>query len=129
VIYLDSSAVVKLSRRERESDALRAWLAANPQPLVASALVRTECARALRRTEPSALAVLRSVLAVLHQFPLTEAVLDAAGTLPEPGLRSLDAIHLATAAEHSGLLAWFVAYDQRLAGAARTLGLPVCAPE
>jgi predicted nucleic acid-binding protein len=128
VIYLDSSAVVKLARREAETDALRAWIAANPQPLTASSLARTECARALRRTEPAALGVLRSVLALLHQVPVTDAILDRAADLPGTSLRSLDAIHLATAVELSPVLAWFVAYDRRLATAARAAGLPTAAP-
>lgn len=128
MIYLDSSATVKLARQESETDALRAWLAANPGPLVSSALTQTETARALLRTEPTALPVLRTVLALLHQKPVTDAVLDKAAHLPDPTLRSLDAIHLATAEELISVLTWFVAYDKRLADAAYTLGLPVVSP-
>ena len=128
MIYLDSSALVKLARHEPETDALRAWLAANPQPLTASALARTEAARALRRAEPAALPVLRAVLALLHQAPITDAILDAAAALPGLALRSLGAIHLATAEDLAPVLTWFVAYDKRLADAARSRGLPVAAP-
>ncbi|WP_322756587.1 type II toxin-antitoxin system VapC family toxin [Frankia sp. Cas3] len=128
MIYLDSSAIVKLVRQESETDALRAWLAANPMPLTASALARTEATRALIRTEPAALPVLRAVFAVLHQKPITDAVLDAAATLPDAMLRSLDAIHLATAEELAPALTWFVAYDKRLVQAARSRGLPVASP-
>jgi predicted nucleic acid-binding protein len=90
--------------------------------------VRTEAARALRRTEPAALPVLRAVLAVLHQTPVTDAVLDAAAQLPGAALRSLDAIHLATAEELAPVLTWFVAYNKRLADNARSRGLPVASP-
>lgn len=128
MIYLDSSAIVKLARRESQSDTLRAWIAANPAPLTASALARTEAARALIRSDPAALPVLRAVLAVLHQKPVTDAVLDAAARLPGGTLRSLDAIHLATAEELAPVLTWFVAYDKRLAEAARSRGLPVVSP-
>jgi predicted nucleic acid-binding protein len=128
VIYLDSSAVVKLARREAETDALRGWLGARARPLAVSALARTETARALARTEPAALPVLWSVLALLHQFPVSDAVLDRAAGLPGPELRSLDAIHLATAEELGPVLDWFVAYDRRLADAARSRGIPVAAP-
>ncbi len=128
MIYLDSSAIVKLVRQESETDALRAWLAANPMPLTASALALTEATRALIRTEPAALPVLRAVFAVLHQKPITDAVLDAAATLPDAMLRSLDAIHLATAEELAPALTWFVAYDKRLVQAARSRGLPVASP-
>jgi len=128
VIYLDSSAVVKLVRREAETDALRAWLASNAQPLVSSALVRAETARALARTEPAALSVLPSVLALLHQRSVTDDLLDAAGRYADPVLRSLDAIHLATAEELSTALTSFVTYDKRLADAARARGLQVAMP-
>jgi predicted nucleic acid-binding protein len=128
VIYLVSSAIVKLARQESETDALRAWLAANPRPLTTSALTRTEAARALIRAEPAALPVLRAVLAVLHQKPVTDAVLDAAASLPGALARSLDAIHLASAEELAPALTWFVAYDKRLAEAAHSRGLPVATP-
>ena len=79
MIYRDSSAVVKLVRREAETEALRGWLASNAQPLVSSALVRTETARALTRTEPAALTVLPSVLALLHQRSVTDDILSQEG--------------------------------------------------
>jgi uncharacterized protein len=128
LIYLDSSAIVKLARQESGTDALRAWLAANPRPLVSCALARTETARALLRNEPKALPALRAVLALIHQKPVTDALLDAAARLPGTTLRSLDAIHLATAEEIASALTWFVAYDKQLADAARSRGLPVVSP-
>jgi predicted nucleic acid-binding protein len=128
VIYLDSSAVVKLARREAETDALRAWIAANARPIVASSLARTEASRALIRHDPRALPTLRAVLSLLHQLPITDVILDAAASLPDANLRSLDAIQLATAEELGPVLKTFVAYDKRLAEAARARGLPVASP-
>jgi predicted nucleic acid-binding protein len=128
VIYLDSSAVVKLARAEAETDALRAWLAAHPAPLVVSALARTESARALQQSEPAALPVLTMVLAVLHPHPVSDAILDRAAALPGAQLRSLDAIHLATAEALGESVRAFVAYDKRLADAAIQRGLTVVAP-
>jgi uncharacterized protein len=128
VIYLDSSAIVKLARSEAETPALRAWLTERRQPLGTSALARTESARALARTEPRALTVLPAVLALLLQKPVTEEVLEAAARLPEPGLRTLDAIHLATAEELREVLTGFVSYDKRLTEAAQSRGLPVAVP-
>jgi uncharacterized protein len=128
VIYLDSSAVVKLAHQEQETPALRSWLAEHAAPLVVSALARTESARALRRADPGALPALTMVLAVMHQHPVSEAVLDAAAALPGEHLRSLDAIHLATAESLGDGLQAFVAYDKRLADAARHRGLAVAAP-
>ena len=128
MIYLDSSAVVKLAHREAETAALRAWLEANPLPLIASALARTESHRALLRVNVQAIPALRAVLATIHQRPLSDDLLDAAATLPGAGLRSLDALHLATAESLRHVLTWFVSYDKRLIDAAAARGLPVSAP-
>ena len=128
MIYLDSSAVVKLVHLEAESTALRTWLAAHPMPLVASSLVRTEAARALLRHDPGALLALAPVLSTIHKRPVTESILEAAARLPEPTLRSLDAIHLATAEDFRPILSWFIAYDVRLAKVAEERGLPVVRP-
>jgi uncharacterized protein len=84
--------------------------------------------QALIRSDPGALPRLRAVLAVFHQRPVTEAVLDAAARLPGSTLRSLDAIHLVTAEGLAPVLTWFVAYDKRLAEATRSRGLPVVSP-
>lgn len=128
MIYLDSSAIVKLARREAETDTLRSWLIANPGTVFASAVARTECTRALMRTQPAAIRVLRSVLTTIHQAPVTDAILDSAATMPGVALRSLDAIHLATAEEFRHVLDHFVGYDKRLLEAARERGLPVATP-
>jgi uncharacterized protein len=128
VIYLDSSAIVKLARQEAESSALRSWLTEHPRPIVASSLARTETARAMMRSDPAALPTLWSVLSLLIQKPVSDAVLDAAAALPGTTLRSLDALHLATAEALLPTLRWFVAYDKRLADAARERGLPVAMP-
>lgn len=129
MIYLDSSAVVKLAHRERESGALHAWLAGRGEPLVTSALARTEAARALMRAEPAALPALAAVLAAMYQRPIDDAVLDTAAALPGAALRSLDAIHLASALRLAdSTLIRFVAYDKRLLAAAQTHGLPTASP-
>jgi predicted nucleic acid-binding protein len=93
-----------------------------------SALARTESARALQQSEPAALPVLTMVLEVLHQHPVSDAILDRAAALPGAQLRSLDAIHLATAEALGESVRAFVAYDKRLADAARQRGLTVVAP-
>jgi predicted nucleic acid-binding protein len=72
--------------------------------------------------------VLPLILATVNQSPVTQAILDAAGQLPEPTLRSLDAIHLATAEDLRSVLTRFIAYDKRLAEAASARGLPVVMP-
>jgi predicted nucleic acid-binding protein len=129
VIYLDSSAIVKLVHLEAESGALRGWLAANAAPMVTSGLARTETARALLRNDPAALPALVPVLSTMLRRPITDAILEAAAQIPEPTLRSLDAIHLATAEEFRPILTAFVAYDLRLAKAALNRGLPAVTPK
>ena len=125
--YLDSSAIVKLAVQEPKSAALRRYLRRR-RPLVSSALARAEVLRALLPGGEAALARGREVLAQLDLVRVTDRVLDAAGALLPVELRSLDAIHLATAQRLGSDLGPFVTYDDRLAEAARRLGLRVTAP-
>lgn len=127
MIYLDSSALVKLVVREAESVALKEWLAAQPAvPRVSSALVRGEVPRAVFAGGDIAAFKARMVLDDVAQIPLTPGLLDEAGGFATP-LRSLDAIHLVSALRINGLQS-FVAYDKRLLSAAQDAGLPVAAP-
>ncbi len=133
MIYLDSSAVVKLIRREPGSAELVAWLATRPlTPLASSALVEVEVPRALRRHAPEALGGVADVLARLYRLDIDATIRSLAGGYPNGSLRSLDAVHLASAQtlagpSSDGLIA-FVAYHQRLNDAAASLGLPVVDP-
>ena len=133
MIYLDSAAVIKLLRREPATQDLVAWLNDRSDlSLVASALVEVEVPRALRRAAPQALVGVPSVLSRLYRVEIDATVRAAAGAYPEPLLRSLDAIHLATAeilARQAGSdFAAFVTYDRRLLDAAKGAGLPVASP-
>ncbi len=132
LFYADSSALVKLVRDEPESDALRAFLA--DADLVSCELVLTEIPRAVRRVaaqEPQLLELLIArageALDALALLPLDRALLLAAGSLAEPALRALDAIHVAAAIALSPLDA-FVSYDERQAAAARLAGIRTVAP-
>lgn len=130
MLYLDTSALVKLIRREPESDALADWLAAQePTPWVSSTLIEVELPRAIRRVEPSLLVDVPATLARVSRYEVNEVVRSAAAAYPDPRLRSLDAIHLATGhAVFGARLTAFVAYDERLLTAAGDLGLPAVAP-
>jgi len=132
VIYLDSAAIVKLIRPEKETQALHAWLTAQlDKTLVASALVLTEVPRALRRSDPGRLAAVPTVLAKLNRVPMDDTVLATAAAYADPMLRTLDAIHLASAQTLvlEGLpLAALVTYDRRLLAAASEVGLAIAAP-
>jgi predicted nucleic acid-binding protein len=129
VIYLDSSALVKLALTEPESRALVRWLAERAdQPLVSSALHRAEVPRAVWRAEPGALPRSYRVIKRIARVALTADVLDNSATLPPQGLSPAHAIHLASALALKGHLTAFVAYDEKLLAAAKDLGLPVASP-
>lgn len=127
MIYIDTSALLKLVHPESESAPLRSWLADHPDDLVSSALVRTETRRALLRNDPAALPNLPAVLSVIAQIPVSEAILDSAAMLPDPMLRSLHAIHLASAQAIAAVTA-LLAYDKRLVDASRLAGFTVVSP-
>lgn len=139
MIYLDSNALVKLVRDEVGSESLLQWLGERSgESLVTSALARTEVVRAVRRgnhTEQGVLVDRTSmaeeldaageVLDAVAMVSLDAALLDRAGRLEQPMLRSHDAIHVASALslDVDGLV--FVTYDRRLGVVAGNLGLDV----
>lgn len=126
-VYLDSSAIVKLAVAEPESAALRNHLRRR-RPVISSALARTEVLRALQPAGDEAIAVGRDVLRRIELIRVNDRILEAAGLLPPPELRSLDAIHLATAQQLGSALGQLVAYDDRLLRSARRLGLKTANP-
>ncbi len=133
VIYLDTSGAMKLVRLEAHSDDLSRWLKERRgMPVLSSVLIEVELMRATRRSAPGRTARAADVLHGIGVVTLSPSVIARAVAYDDPDLRSLDAIHLATA-EHvvsvtHEVLEAFVAYDERLADAARLVGLPVAAP-
>jgi len=126
-VYLDSSALVKLVVRERESSALRRFLREEPDRL-SCALARTEVLRAVRVEGAAAMERARRVLRGIHLIRLDDALLEAAGLLDPAIVRSLDAVHLAAAQQVAADLTALVTYDRRMAEAAVVLGFPVVSP-
>lgn len=127
VTYLDSSALVKLVVAETESEALTAYLGDHPTR-ASSALARVEVLRAIRPHGPRATARARQLLARISLLHLDDALLDAAAMLEGEHLRSLDAIHIASAQTVTSNLSALVTYDRRMAQAAEDLGLAVATP-
>lgn len=125
--YVDSSAIVKLVVAEPESKALRRYLARR-QPLVSSALARTEVARALLPIGTEAVARGHDALRRIQLLRVNDRVLDEAGRMQPAELRSLDAIHLASARQLGAAVKQIVTYDERTAGAAEALGWSVASP-
>ena len=129
MIYLDTSAFVKLIWSERETPALQAFLRQRPgATLVSSALLVVETRRAVLREAPGQLARTDLMLTRVGQLGVNRSLIEAASRLPDPSLRSLDAIHLATALSLGDHCGAFFAYDERLIAAARAHGLSVTFP-
>ena len=128
VAYVDSSALLKLAVAEPETSALEADLAGR-DGLVASRLAALECRRAARRTSNKrVLQAVDEVLDAIYFLEITPAILDRAAIAGPPVLRSLDAIHLATALSIDEPVLDVITYDRRLAEAAEAVGLRVVQP-
>ena len=133
LFYADASALVKLVLDEPESAVLRTYL--DGADLISCELVLSELPRAIRRacaTDPALprqrlLARAGELLDAIGLLALDRGLLIGAGTLAEPSLRALDAIHVA-AAISAGELDAFVTYDERQGAAARLAGLRTIAP-
>lgn len=126
--YIDTSAFVKLVRAEAESTALRAFVA-NKEQLVSSAILRTEALRAAQRVGVLAeVGRARAMFAEMRFFAIDDELLDNAASLGPAELRTLDAIHVATAWSLVDELDVVITYDKRMADGAAALGLQVAAP-
>jgi predicted nucleic acid-binding protein len=127
VWYVDSSAIVKLVAIEAETSVLSEFLAPL-HPLVSSALATTEVHRAVLPLGERFLRQATDVLARFELVRVSDEVLEDAGRLEPTSLRSIDAIHLATAALFGNTLGGVISYDRRMRNAARSYGWSVHAP-
>jgi len=129
VIYFDSSALVKLVKAEPESRALAAWIDERVAAgAVSSALAKVEVLVTVRRGGDRYTERARAVIDGVDLISISDGVIDSAAALDGPGLRSLDAIHLATALDIRGALTGMVVYDRRLYDAAARFGLDPVSP-
>ena len=132
LLYLDASAIVKLVLVEHESAAVRT--AVGRARLAASELVVAEVPRALARLRSGTAEAARirreerRVLAGLDLVPLTRPLLTSAGRLGPSRLRTLDAVHVASALTLGSELDALVSYDRRQLDAAGRAGLAVMSP-
>ncbi|MGH3874327.1 MAG: type II toxin-antitoxin system VapC family toxin [Pseudonocardiaceae bacterium] len=129
-IYVDTSAVATLFIAEQETPDLRQWLSDRPTPhLVSSALPAMGLLRLLRLVDPTTvLSAERFLAAGVDIVEITPPVLGDATTVPPPRLRTLDAIHLATALDLGTSVDVHLTYDKALLEAAHTTGLTVASP-
>jgi len=130
LLYLDSSALVKLVLPEAESTALVKSLESWPVR-VTSELARVEVVRAARRAaaDPAVERRAEEVMAAIHLLRIDDEILDRASRLEPRTLRALDAIHLASALSLGGDLGAMAIYDAVLASAAAACGMEVVAPQ
>jgi predicted nucleic acid-binding protein len=127
VIYLDASALVTLVAERRYADELRAFLEQWPDmPMGTSTIGFVETVRTLDQigSYPTAM---QDLLASFTEVLVTDEIRDAAAHLPS-GVRTLDAVHIASAEAIGDALASLVSYDKRMLDVARSIGLPASAP-
>ena len=129
ILYLDASAIVKVIAPENESAALVRVLETRPEQAT-SALSLAEVPRALRRIRATAATMRRAerALGQMNLIRVDRDILEAAGKFPRPDLRTLDAVHLASALSLGADLEGVVTYDRRLSAAAQGAGVRVLAP-
>lgn len=127
MIYLDTSALGKLVWPEQGTEAADAFIG-DREDLVSSTLLIVEARRAAARVEPAALPRVDLLLGRVELIHMSDAVIETASRLPDPMLRSPDAIHLATALLIRDDLDTLISYDDRLLAAASAHGLPTATP-
>ena len=129
MIYLDSSALVKLAVTEPESAALIEWLGDSPNLVrVSSPIVRVEVPRAVWRADPGSLPQAYTAVRRVRDVRMTADVINRAAGVRPSTLHVPGAIHLASALTIKRDLTAFVCYDKRLLAAAADAGLPVASP-
>jgi len=127
--YADTSAVIKLLAEETDSKAFAAFYDDHDDAeWVSSALLRIEVVRAVARAVPALLPDARDLLTAFSYIAIDDEIVDGAMNEPDRGLRSLDAIHLATARILAPELDGLLSYDDRLTKAATDAGLRVLSP-
>jgi predicted nucleic acid-binding protein len=126
VIYLDASALVTFVVRRKFADELDEFLGATPEQTCTSTIGLVETVRACDRSGDYPY-LMRRLLREHTEIRVTASIRDAAANVPG-ALRSLDALHVASAQQLGPELTSLVTYDHRMADAARAVGLPVAMP-
>jgi predicted nucleic acid-binding protein len=128
MIYADTSALAKLVRAEAETQSLRAWLSERrDQPVITNLTGVVELQRFARRVSREVEDAATLLLRRLDRIDLTGTTFALAADVPPATVRTLGALHIASAVELPGVTA-FVTYDERQASAAEAFGLRVVSP-
>ena len=124
--YIDSSAILKLIKPEKESAALIKKL---PSALIASRISRVEVTRTIIRYEPDLLDSTYDLLADIQMVPVEDSIITIAENLPQfINLRSLDSLHIASALAIKNVLKGIITYDKEMVIAANALGFKTLSP-
>lgn len=127
MIYLDASALVSLVTGRPYARELREFLAQSPEmPMGTSTVGFIETVRTLDRvgSYPTAM---QDLLATFTEILVTDEIRDAAASMPGI-VRTLDAVHIASAQAIGDALASLVSYDKRMLDIAHSVGIPIAAP-
>lgn len=127
-VYFDTLALAKLILEERGSSDLRDFVTDSNVEVVSSEIAEVELIRAVMRTDERLMDTVLEILPQTVLLPISTPIRLRASQLPPSSLRSLDALHLATAIEIQPHLQAFVSYDQRLLDSAAEAGLSVFSP-
>ena len=124
--YIDSSAIIKLIKVEKESAALVKKL---PRSIITSRIARVEVARTIAQHEPDLLDLAYDVLSDIQMIAVEDSIISIAENLPVfTQLRSLDAIHVASATAMKSIVQGIITYDKQMGEAASALGFAVSSP-
>lgn len=124
--YIDSSAIIKLIKPEKESAALIKKL---PNGLITSRISRVEVARTITRFEPDLLDETYDILADIQMVPVEDSIITIAENLPQYiALRALDSLQIASALAIKNVIKGIITYDKEMAKAAKTLGFTILSP-
>ncbi len=127
MIYLDASALVTLVTGRPYARELREFLAESPEmPMGTSTVGFIETVRTLDRvgSYPTAM---QDLLASFTEILVTDEIRDAAASMPGV-VRTLDAVHIASAQAIGDALAFLVSYDKRMLDIAHSVGIAIVAP-
>jgi predicted nucleic acid-binding protein len=128
IAYVDTSAAVKLFKDEENSAALKDHLSelrANGDGIASSTLLETELRRTAIRQGIAQITV-TDILDHIDLSDISRSMFVEAGVLPDPSLRSLDAIHVVGALRMGADV--MITYDDRQIKAAEAAGLHVVSP-
>lgn len=124
--YADSSAILKLLIVEKESAALTDFI---DFTIKSSALTRVEVIRVLHKIAPEKIDRAQIILAGIDLTPLNPAILSMAENFaPAITLKSLDALHVATAIFLDKSVEGVITYDKAMIKNAKDLRIKVASP-